>query len=166
MKRYVAHGVLKRHIDSRKHQIAQPPLMMNDTPITEVEQHTHHGLTLQQNGRWTEHLKEVITRAKKRVDILRSLTYRFSRKSLQKLYTSFIRPILEYGSSVWDNCSQYMKLELEKVQLSALRAITGGKRGTSHENLYEETGIEKLKERRQRQNLCFTRYKMVWHPKH
>ena len=138
---------------SRKHHIVTPPLIMNNAPINEVQQHTHLGLTLQQNGRWTEHLREMITRAKKRVDILRSLTYRLTRQSLQKLYTSFIRPILEYGSSVWDNCSQAMKLEVEKVQLSAIRAITGGKKGTSHNKLYQETGMEKLDERRQRQKL-------------
>ena len=140
---------------SRKHQIDTPPLFMNNNPINEVQQHTHLGLTLQQNGKWTEHLREVITRAKKRVDILRSFTHRLSRHSLQKLYMSFIRPILEYGSTVWDNCSQGMKTELEKVQLSAFRAITGGKRGTSHNNLYQETGIERLDESRRQKLTMF-----------
>ena len=34
-----------------------------------------------------------------------------------------------------------------------MRAITGGKRGTSHANLYKDTGLEPLKSRRQNQKL-------------
>jgi hypothetical protein len=34
-------------------------------------------------------------------------TFKLDRKSLEKLYIGFIRPILEYGGIVWDNCSLY-----------------------------------------------------------
>ena len=36
-------------------------------------------------------------------------------KSLETIYISFIRPILEYADVVWDNCSQQEKQELEKI---------------------------------------------------
>ena len=31
--------------------------------------------------------------------------FRVSRKSLEQIYVSFIRPLLEYCDVVWDNCS-------------------------------------------------------------
>ena len=34
------------------------------------------------------------------------LKYNLDREPLEKLYIGFIRPILEYGNVVWDNCTQ------------------------------------------------------------
>ena len=69
------------------------------------------------------------------------------------MYLTFIRPSLEYASIVWDNCTANESNNIEEVQLAALRAITGTKRGTNHQNLYMETGIEHLSTRRTRQKL-------------
>ena len=40
------------------------------------------------------------------------------------MYITFIRPLLEYASEVWDGCTQSDIEQLEKVQLHAAR-ITG-----------------------------------------
>ena len=138
---------------SRKREVATPALNMLDTNIEEVKEHKHLGVTLQQNGTWKSHIVDICAKAKRKVDVLRSLMYRLNRKSLEKLYLSYIRPSLEYGCTIWDNCNDYEKEELEKIQLAGLRVITGGKRGTSHELLYSDTGIETLQERRDRRKL-------------
>ena len=44
-------------------------------------------------------------RANQRVGILRAMKYKLDRNSLARVYISFIRPILEYGDSVFDNCT-------------------------------------------------------------
>ena len=41
------------------------------------------------------------------------------------MYLTFIRPVLEYASEVWDNCGQINSDKLEKVQLEAARIVTG-----------------------------------------
>jgi hypothetical protein len=41
------------------------------------------------------------------------------------MYLTFIRPVLEYASEVWDNCGQTNSDRLEKVQLEAARIVTG-----------------------------------------
>ena len=138
---------------SRKTNIRSPHLIMGNTIIEEVTHHKHLGITLQQNAKWHIHIQEILTKAKKKVDILRGLMYRLNRKSIEKLYISYIRPILEYGDTVWDGCSEYEKKELEKVQQSALRVILGAKKGTSHDLLYAETNLEKLDTRRTRHKL-------------
>ena len=51
-------------------------------------------------------------------------------------------------------------IQLEKVQVAGLRAITGGKKGTSHASLYYETKVEKLEARRKRQKLILL-YKAI-----
>ena len=42
-----------------------------------------------------------------------------------KINTSFIRPILEYGDVIWDNCNERTAAFLEDVQITAERIITG-----------------------------------------
>jgi hypothetical protein len=69
------------------------------------------------------------------------------RPNLSKLYTSFIRPTLEYASIVWDGCSVQDTEKLEKVQLAAARIVTGLPIFASKESLYFETGWETLKTR-------------------
>lgn len=41
------------------------------------------------------------------------------------MYITFVRPILEYASVVWDGCSQYDIDKLGKVQLNTARIVTG-----------------------------------------
>ena len=56
---------------------------------------------------------------------MRKLKFKLGRQSLETIYFTFIRPILEYGDVVWNNCSQYKKDELEKIQVQALRIAIG-----------------------------------------
>ena len=40
------------------------------------------------------------------------------------MYTAFIRPVLDYGDIVRDNCAQYEKQESDKVLIEAARIVT------------------------------------------
>ena len=40
-------------------------------------------------------------------------------------YKGLVRPVLEYGSSVWDSHTHDLQEELEKVQNRAARFVTG-----------------------------------------
>jgi len=51
--------------------------------------------------------------------ILRKLEFTVKRNTLNQIYISFLRPILEYSSVVWDNCSKHEKDRLERMQLEA-----------------------------------------------
>lgn len=62
--------------------------------------------------------------------------------------TAFIRPLLEYGDVVWDNCTQYEKDELERMQHEAARIATGTTRLVSLDSLYSEIKWESLQKRR------------------
>jgi hypothetical protein len=53
---------------------------------------------------WTTHINEIITKASSRLNIIRKLKFKVDRKSLEHMYFSYVRPILEYADVVWDNC--------------------------------------------------------------
>jgi hypothetical protein len=145
---------------TRKRNHIPPVVLMDATVVKCSNSHKHLGLILQSDGKWGEQIEEVTSKAKRRVDILRSLGRKLDRFSLEKLYTSFVRPILEYGVAIWNNCQEGESTQLEMVQLSAGRVVCGAKRGTSHRELYQELGWEKLKDRRDRQCLV-SLHKMV-----
>jgi hypothetical protein len=77
------------------------------------------------------------------------------RFSLEKIYMSFIRPILEYPDVIWDSQNQSLINKLENVQLDAARIVTGGTKLIGHNRLDEETKWEKLSDRRQNHKLIF-----------
>ena len=54
---------------------------------------------------------------------MRRLKFILDRRSLEIVYTSFIRPLLEYGDTIWDNCTLYEKQELDKIQNEAARPV-------------------------------------------
>lgn len=72
-----------------------------------------------------------------------------------KVYLAFIRPVLEYGDIVWDNCSDQSCKLLEDVQIEAGRitCITGMRCNSSRSKLYKELGWEPLSERRKKHKL-------------
>ena len=103
----------------------------------------------------TEHIEEISRKGNRRLDIIRHYQKTLDRKTLSKLYISYVRPILEYSASVWSNCTKAEETTLEEIQLKAIRIITGAKKGTSHESLYKEVGWPTLDSRRTYQNLTF-----------
>ena len=76
------------------------------------------------------------------------LKFKLDRKSLEIIYTTFIRPLLEYGDIIWDNCSQYEKQELDKIQAEAARIATRATRLVSLSALCKEIGWVSLEKRR------------------
>ena len=133
-------------VSFKKHQ--SPPLRFQDTDLADVDSHKHLGLTLSKNLSWSVHISNIIKSASPMADVLRKLKYKVDRESLEKIYFSFIRPKLEYGSEIWDGCKKQDAEMLENFQLDMARIVTGARRGTSHDLLYEELKWTLLRDRR------------------
>ncbi|MCG8047724.1 MAG: reverse transcriptase domain-containing protein [Candidatus Thiodiazotropha endolucinida] len=137
-----------------------PPLFMHDTQIDEVDSHKHLGLFLSQDCTWHQHIDFIKEKAWCRINIMRKLKFKLDRKSLETIYTAFVRPLLEYADVIWNNCTQYEKTELEKIQLEAARIATGTTKLISLNNLYKEICWETLEKRRHDHQLTLF-YKMI-----
>ena len=48
-----------------------------------------------------------------------------SQDTLKMIYNALILPHFDYCSLVWSNCSETLKLNLQKLQNRTLRVITG-----------------------------------------
>ena len=86
---------------------------MDETQINEVTSHKHLLVISSNDCSWHNHIEHIKTKAWNRINVMRKLKFKLDRRSLQTIYFSFIRPLLEYA---------------EKIQNEAARIVTGATR--------------------------------------
>ena len=134
-------------------QVNHPPLQMDGSTLTEKQSHKHLGITFSKTCTWTEHIDNISKKAWVRLNLLRSLKFRVSRKAPEKMYILFIFPLLEYCDSVWDNASTESKKKLDAIHIEAGRIISGATKLCSVEKLVVELGWDSLQNRRNKHKL-------------
>ena len=132
---------------------SNPNLIFQNESLHIDDNHKHLGIMLDNRLSWNTHIQSIANRAMKHIDVMKRLRWKLDRNTLEIIYKSYVRPVMEYGCVIWNNCSNENVEILENIQLEAARIVTGAIRNTWHDNLYEETGWEKLSDRRKRQNL-------------
>ena len=130
------------------------------TTLEPVHTHKHLGVIFSSDCKWSKHVDKLIEKTSKQLNVLRKLKFRLKREYLEKIYMTFIRPILEYSSEVWDNCGQTNSDRLENIQIEAARIVTGLTSYASRNSIYLETGWEKLSVRREVKKLSMF-YKII-----
>ena len=100
-------------------------LIINGTILKIVETHNRLGVHLSSNNKWSKHVDSIIESALKQISYLRKIKYLFSKQTLNTLYCTYIRPLLEFASEVWDGCTQADANRLEQIQLNGARIVTG-----------------------------------------
>ena len=133
---------------------------MENQIIPEVEFHKHLCIFFSNDLTWHKHIDYVSTKAWERINVMRKLKFTLDRSSLEKIYLTFIRPLLEYGDILFDNCTQNEKSSIEKIQHEAARIVTGATKLVSIEKLNKEVGWESLETRRRNHKLTLF-YKMI-----
>ena len=136
--------------------ICHPILYFNDHPVKIAPFQKHLGLVLDNKLNFDRHLNEKICKSNKIIGLIKRLSLYLPRKRLLSIYKSFVRPHLDYGDVIYDRphnetfCNQ-----IESVQYNAALAITGAIKGTSRDRLYQELGLESLKDRRWYRRLVY-----------
>ena len=108
---------------TRKRNLVIPPVVtLGCHTISRVYQYTYLGVTLSADLSWDKHIHVLCTKAKKMLGLsYRSFYPNTSASSLLKLYSSLIRPLLEYACQVWNPYLTKNIEKLERVQVFALR---------------------------------------------
>ena len=142
-------------IFSSRKDHGEPELYFENSRINIVDQHEYLGITLRSSGLWNDHINNTLNAASKIIYIMRRLQFTLTRATLNQIYLSYVRPILEYSSIVWAGCSVSCSDSIDKLQNEAARIVTGLTRSVSLESLYRECGWETLSARRKNSKLCF-----------
>ena len=72
-----------------------PPIFMHIQQLNEFTSHKHLGLHISKNCTWNEQIEYIKEKACFRNNIMLKFKFLLDRKSLETIYISFIRPILE-----------------------------------------------------------------------
>ena len=132
----------------KKNKPDHPSLLLNQAIIPDVNVHCHLGINLSSDLSWQHHISIISERAAKRLNMLKGLRFRLNRSTLNSMYISFIRPLMEYGDFIWDGCGSECSNALDRIQFDAARLVTGAIKGTNRVSLLEELSWDKLEIRR------------------
>ena len=131
-------------------------ITLGGNPPKEDEQATYLGITFDKRQTWKQHIAKTEAKARRRLAILRKLagtTWGASEKILKTVYQGTVRPHLEYGSTAWSTTAKTNQQTLDKVQIQALRLITGAMRSTPITEMERLTGVQCLDQRRDAKNM-------------
>ena len=106
------------------------------------------GVTLNDKLSWSSHIKNLTTKAMRGVNLVKLLTRETwtTPKSLVNLIRALVRSRLMYGNEAFQNISSEQWLQLERVELAALKAALGLPRGAVNDLVYQEVGWLPLRE--------------------
>ena len=128
-------------------RLEYPDVHIGDNILKEVDQHKQLGIIFNNKLTWDVHINEKCKEAGKRLSVLRKLPDCITPLTKLLIYKSFIRPVLEYGSVLFDNCTVQLSDQLENVQRQAMLKITRAYIHTSQNKLLAMLGLETLKSR-------------------
>ncbi len=93
------------------------------------------------------HIKRITSAAYARLANIRTSFRNLCKESFRTLYTTYVRPILEYAAPAWSPYLVKDKTKLEKVQRFATR-LEPELRGMSYEERLRELNLTSLEDRR------------------
>ena len=92
--------------------------------LENVDNIKYLGVTITNDLKWNTHISNICTKANRSLGFLRRTLFSFPKNVKEAAYKGMVRPILEYGSLVWDPHTDKLQEELEKVQNRAARFST------------------------------------------
>ena len=73
-----------------------PLVIFDNKAVSEVNHHAYLGITFSFNLRWNTHVDKLCTKANKRLNMMLPLKYKLDQRSLENMYKSLVRPVMEY----------------------------------------------------------------------
>ena len=137
-----------------------PSLILQGHIIENVPNHKHLGIVLAHDLRWNAHINDIQVKCMKKINVMKKFKFKLDRKSLEIIYLSFIRPTMEYGDTLFAGTYDSDLCKLDKLQIDAMRIVTGATAKSNIALLYEDLNWPSLYERRKQHSLTLL-YKIV-----
>ena len=102
---------------------------MMDVAIAEVKHHPYLGVELSDDLTWATHTAQITGKANRSLNLMIRNLSDCPQKVKETANKSFVRPNLEYASSVWDPHLKKEITALEKVQSNAAHFVTANTAG-------------------------------------
>lgn len=114
-----------------------------------VSQYTYLGLVITSDLRWNDHIAYIEKKALRKLGYLRRTLAKATRETKLLAYKTYVIPLLEYASPVWDPHTQANIDKLESIQRKSVRFVFNAYRhDTSPSALLESAKLKTLQWRR------------------
>ena len=121
------------------------------------------GVNIHQKLNWNTHIQQTEKKANTTRAFLQRNLYMCPRKTKEMCYTTLVRPIMEYGSIIWDPFTTQNTNRLEMVQRRSARFVIGDYHTTSSvTTMLKNLNWNTLQERRA-QTKAVMMYRIVNH---
>lgn len=126
------------------------------------------GVTFDSKLKWTYHVKEIKAKATRNLNIIKMLAhskYGSDRKTLLKIHTTMVLPVLDYGNLVYSTANKNLINTINAVHNAGVRLATGAFRTSPIDSVMADAEQTPLQIRREKQ-LLFYATKILSSDKH
>ena len=122
-------------IFTKSHKIAKEKIILkiNKKELQKEQNPTYLGVQLDRQLTLKQHIENLKSKSTKRLRLLKKLAtteWGSDKATLRSLYLGYVRSSLEYGAALMTSCSAANLKQLDRIQNSAVRFISGGMRST------------------------------------
>ena len=149
------------HFFTAKKPIVLPDITLHGTSIPTVNQTKLLGVKISNDISWQPHVDDVVSKDSRALYMLHTMKqFRPPQKQLVRVYTTYIRPLLEYCAPVFHpGLTAHQAQRIEKVQKRAVKIIAGFDK--SYGEILRQLNLDTLADRRQM--LCLRLGKQILH---
>ena len=104
--------------------VTDPKIELGESVIKRVHKSKTLGVIIDEHLLWNHQIQNTVTKASKGIGMMRRIKQFVPKSTLVKIYNAIVLSHFDYCSLVWDNCCDYLKNRLQKLQNRAARIIT------------------------------------------
>jgi hypothetical protein len=120
-------------------------LEVNNNKIEQVKEHKLLGITVDDRLQWQAHTEKVCKTVSRNLFLLSKLQLIVDQDCRKLFYNAYIKPHIDYGSTMWDGCAEVHMKKLNSLQRRAAKLILPDPSLSTDEKL-EHIDIFSLKE--------------------
>ena len=137
-------------------QVENPTLLLNNVEVEIVTNFKYLGVVLDQKLTFSDHVTYMKTKIVPRLKMLGRTRRLVDQETSLQLYKSIIAPIFDYASPVYDCLSGKDTRNCKKLQNCGLRIVLKRDRRSHVKDLYIDTRMHYLVDRRHMLTMCLT----------
>ena len=133
-----------------------PRYCLDDSEVKVVQDFKYLGVHISSQCSWQQHIRHAVSKGNQMLRFIKRNFKGCPQPVKETVYTSLVRPLLEYACCVWDPSGEGLKHELEMVQRRAARFVLDDyDRKKSVTDMLSKIGWDTLQNRRQLSRFCF-----------
>ncbi len=125
-----------------------PSMKLNNIIIPKTPTHKHLGIILDEHLNFAAHIDELARKYQNMVNALRPLSWQLNSRHLDKIYNTYILPILDHGDILYASASDFQLSKLDRIHYRAACYVSGAIRGSNSCKVLDNLNWHTLENRR------------------